>query len=74
MDRRGFIEIMGALGALPQVALAQARQGRARCYALDTCTLTGTQSSRLAEYLSKSYLPALVLNDISAPTRRRPPC
>ena len=67
---------MGALGALPQVALAQGRQGRARCYALDTYTLAGTQYSRLSEYLSRSYLPALarihsrpalVLNDIAAP-------
>jgi hypothetical protein len=76
MDRRCFVGIVGAIGALPRVAPAQTRQAKARCYALDTYTLAGTQHARLSEYLSKSYLPALarihsraalVLNDISAP-------
>ena len=76
VDRRNFIGIMGALGALPQVVSAQAGKGKARCYALETWTLAGNQYTRLSEYLSKSYLPALakihsrpalVLNDIAAP-------
>ena len=61
MDRRSFFGIVAATPALASAAFAQgAAAKKTGCYLLQHYYLQlGSQAARLADYLSKTYLPAL---------------
>ena len=61
MDRRVFLGMLGAAGATAQAGFGQTgAAGTPRCFILTNYLLkAGTQGTRLNEYLSKTYLPAL---------------
>jgi hypothetical protein len=61
MNRRSFVGMLGAAGVAARVGFGQAAAGRkSRIFTQQNYLLKGgTQGSRLTEYLSKTYLPAL---------------
>ncbi len=61
MQRRSFVGLMGAAAVAAQAGFGQAAAGkRGRCFVQQNYLLkAGAQGTRLAEYLSKTYLPAL---------------
>ncbi len=60
MNRRSFVGLIGAAGAVAAAQAQTAPQKKGRCYLLQYFMLKiGTQQARLTDFLSKSYLPAL---------------
>jgi len=61
MNRRLFLGMLGAAGAAAQAGFGQSAAGsKSRIFIQQNYLLKiGTQGARLAEYLSKTYLPAL---------------
>jgi hypothetical protein len=60
MDRRTLLGGMGGAAALAGLGSAQTQARKTRCYLQHTYYLkNGTQGPRLAEYLSKTWLPAV---------------
>ena|ERR1035438_6463942 len=62
MQRRSFVGLIGAAGVAAQAGLGQeiTPGKRGRCFIQQNYLLkAGSQGARLAEYLTKTYLPAL---------------